>query len=92
MLRVLRPLRMISRNRGLKIAVLSLFNAIPGILNVLLILLFFFLLFGILGTNFFKGKFYICSNDHIDWMCSLSKLNNIKNKWDCLHYGGEWVN
>jgi hypothetical protein len=29
MLRVLRPLRMISRNEGLKIAVISLINAIP---------------------------------------------------------------
>jgi hypothetical protein len=55
MLRVLRPLRMISRNEGLKIAVQSLINAIPGILNVLVISGLFFMLFGILGTNYFKG-------------------------------------
>lgn len=62
-LRILRPLRMISKNRGLKIAVLSLFNSIPGTLNVLLILLFMFLLFGILGVTFFKGKLFSCNTD-----------------------------
>lgn len=55
MLRVLRPLRMISRNEGLKIAVTSLINSLTGILNVSVISLLFFLLFGILGTNYFKG-------------------------------------
>lgn len=57
MLRILRPLRMISRNRNLKLAVLALFNSIPGVVNVLLITLFFLFLFGIVGVNFFKGKF-----------------------------------
>jgi hypothetical protein len=55
MLRVLRPLRMISRNPALKIAVQSLFNAIPGIVNVMVISVLFLMLFGILGVNFYKG-------------------------------------
>eukprot|EP00351_Strombidinopsis_sp_SopsisLIS2011_P002707 CAMPEP_0116871606 /NCGR_PEP_ID=MMETSP0463-20121206/2043_1 /TAXON_ID=181622 /ORGANISM="Strombidinopsis sp, Strain SopsisLIS2011" /LENGTH=212 /DNA_ID=CAMNT_0004510369 /DNA_START=592 /DNA_END=1230 /DNA_ORIENTATION=- len=65
MLRVLRPLRMISRNPGLKIAVQSLINAIPGIGNLMVISLLVLLLFGILGTNFFKGTFYDCDMEHV---------------------------
>jgi hypothetical protein len=75
MLRVLRPLRMISRNEGLKVAVQSLFNAIPGILNVLLISFLFFLLFGIFGVNYFKGSFFYCEQN-ID----LEPIENIMTK------------
>lgn len=60
MLRVLRPLRMISRNPGLKIAVNSLLNAIPFIGDVIVVSVLFLLLFGILCTNFFKGTLYSC--------------------------------
>ena len=37
LLKVLRPLRVISRNKGLKIAIKSLFMAIPSIINVIMI-------------------------------------------------------
>lgn len=59
-LRVLRPLRMISRNQGLKIAVNSLINAIPFIGDVLVVSLLFILLIAILCTNFYKGSFWNC--------------------------------
>lgn len=60
MLRVLRPLRMISRNQGLKIAVNSLINSIPYIGDVIVVSLLFLLLFAILCTNFYKGSFFTC--------------------------------
>lgn len=60
MLRVLRPLRMISRNPGLKIAVNSLLNAIPFIGDVIVVCLLFLLLFAILCTNFYKGQLFSC--------------------------------
>jgi len=60
MLRVLRPLRMISRNPGLRIAIQSLINAAPDIGNVLIVSLLFVLLFAILAMNFFKGKYSYC--------------------------------
>jgi hypothetical protein len=65
MLRVLRPLRMISKNPGLRIAVLSLINAIPDIGNVLVVSLLFLLLFAIMGTNFYKGTFFKCHTENI---------------------------
>ena len=64
-LRVLRPLRMISRNPGMKIAIQSLINAIPDIGNVMVVSLLFILLFAILGTNFYKGKFYKCNTENV---------------------------
>ena len=89
MLRVLRPLRMISRNEGLKLAVESLINAIPSIINALVIALLFFILFGIFGTNYFKGKFFYCIADKI---VDIVDETLIVTKWDCLNLGGDWIN
>lgn len=80
---------MISRNEGLKLAVLSLINSIPEIINVLIIALLFFILFGIFGTNYFKGKFHYCHTDKIEDLINISSLHS---KWDCLNSGGEWLN
>lgn len=55
-IRVLRPLRLISRNKGLKIAIESLIHAIPQFFNMVIVSFIFFLLFGIIGVNFFKGN------------------------------------
>lgn len=89
MLRVLRPLRMISRNEGLKIAVISLINAIPQIINALVIALLFFVLFAIFATTYFKGRFFSCLTDNIEDIVDPSE---IISKWDCLNVGGDWIN
>ena len=56
---------MISKNEGLKIAVISLFNAVPSIIDALVIALVFFLLFAIFGTTYFRGRFYYCLTTNI---------------------------
>lgn len=38
----------------------ALMYAIPAIFNVLLVCLLFWLIFSIMGVQFFKGKFYKC--------------------------------
>ena len=63
MIRVLRPLRVIGRNDGLKLAVQTLIMAVPHILNVLLVSLILYMIFGIFCVNFLKGKFYYCYTD-----------------------------
>ena len=88
MIRVLRPLRVISRNEGLKIAVQSLLNAIPDVFNVLVISGLFFTLFGIFGTNYFKGRFSYCLLDNV----GAQLQESLKTKWECLNSGGEWLN
>ncbi|KAI8789145.1 sodium channel protein 1 brain-like isoform X1 [Biomphalaria glabrata] len=61
-LRSLRPLRAISRWQGMKIVVNALMNAIPAIINVFLVCMVFWLIFSIMGVQFFKGKFFKCVN------------------------------
>jgi len=40
----------------------ALIGAIPSIFNVLLVCLIFWLIFSIVGVNFFAGKFFKCVN------------------------------
>jgi hypothetical protein len=65
-LRILRPLRLIARNEGLKVAITSLFNSIPSIINLQIIVLFFIFLFAILQTTLFTGSFNTCHVDHLE--------------------------
>jgi hypothetical protein len=44
----------------LKIAIQALFKAIPSIFNVVVVSLLFFIIFGIIGINYFKGTFFSC--------------------------------
>ena len=65
MVRLLRPLRFIQSNHGLKIAVQSLLNAMPGIINLLVISFMIISLFSILAVNFYKGTFFSCQTDNL---------------------------
>ena len=60
LMKVLRPIRVISRNQGLKISIRVLGVAIPGIFNVLVVCAMFYFMFGIIAVNYFKGQFYNC--------------------------------
>ena len=87
MLRVLRPLRVLKRNVGLKTQVVSLLNAIPGILNLLAITMLLLMLFGIQGVNFFAGKMFYCNVGNMPE----SVHAKITSEWDCYDFGGEWL-
>jgi hypothetical protein len=63
--RALRPLRMISRNPGMKLVVNSLLRAMPGVANVMSVQLLFMLIFGILGQQLFSGKLAFCTDDTV---------------------------
>ena len=52
--RVLRPLRTITRVRGMKVLVSSIISAIPSLANVFLLCVFFFAIFGIVGLQVTK--------------------------------------
>ncbi|EAR95184.2 cation channel family protein (macronuclear) [Tetrahymena thermophila SB210] len=54
-LRILRPLRTISKVKKLKILLKTLFSAIPYLVNSMIILTFFFLIFAIGGLQLFGG-------------------------------------
>lgn len=67
-LRALRPLRAISRWQGMRIVVNALMYAIPSIFNVLLVCLVFWLIFSIMGVQFFGGKFFKCVDENGDML------------------------
>ncbi|CAB4015148.1 sodium channel 60E-like, partial [Paramuricea clavata] len=87
-LRALRPLRAISRFEGLKIVIGSLFSAIPGISNVLLVGLLSWLIFSIMGVQLFGGKFYKC----IDSSYQVLPVAQVPNKTTCLEKEFRWEN
>ncbi|XP_058262463.1 voltage-dependent T-type calcium channel subunit alpha-1G isoform X8 [Hemibagrus wyckioides] len=82
LLRTLRPLRVISRAPGLKLVVETLMSSLKPIGNIVVICCAFFIIFGILGVQLFKGKFYMCDGED---------TQNITNKSDCLLAKYKWV-
>uniref|UniRef100_A0A665W255 Voltage-dependent T-type calcium channel subunit alpha-1H n=1 Tax=Echeneis naucrates TaxID=173247 RepID=A0A665W255_ECHNA len=82
LLRTLRPLRVISRAPGLKLVVETLITSLRPIGNIVLICCAFFIVFGILGVQLFKGKFYHCEG--LD-------TRNITNKSDCQQANYRWI-
>ncbi|KAH0507503.1 Sodium channel protein type 10 subunit alpha [Microtus ochrogaster] len=94
-LRALRPLRALSRFEGMRVVVDALVGAIPSIMNVLLVCLIFWLIFSIMGVNFFAGKFSKCI-DTSDNLFSIVNSTIVTNKSDCCNqnYTGHyfWVN
>uniref|UniRef100_A0A8D2PLI6 Voltage-dependent T-type calcium channel subunit alpha-1G n=1 Tax=Zosterops lateralis melanops TaxID=1220523 RepID=A0A8D2PLI6_ZOSLA len=82
LLRTLRPLRVISRAQGLKLVVETLMSSLKPIGNIVVICCAFFIIFGILGVQLFKGKFFICQGED---------TRNITNKSDCTEASYKWV-
>lgn len=64
-LRALRPLRIISKDEGMKTVINSLLRAIPNLFNVSIIYLFTILVFAILGVQLFSGEMSACSDDSV---------------------------
>ncbi|GFY38899.1 sodium channel protein 60E [Trichonephila inaurata madagascariensis] len=87
-LRALRPLRAISRWKGMKIVVNALMSAIPSIFNVLLVCLVFWLIFSIMGVQFFGGRFYRC----VDQMGNTLPVQVTPDVGQCLTLNYSWVN
>ncbi|CAD8151145.1 unnamed protein product [Paramecium pentaurelia] len=79
-IRVLRPLRLIVRNEDLKMSINALFNSLSQMMNIALVCLIFFLLFGIFGVTQFKGAYYYCDIQEVD------------DKLECFDKGGSWSN
>ena len=52
LLRTFRPLRFITHNVSMKVLVISILESVIGILNVIVVLLLVWMMFGILGSNF----------------------------------------
>jgi hypothetical protein len=75
LLRALRPLRVINRAPGVKLVVMTLISSLKPIGNIVLICCTFFIIFGILGVQLFKGMMYHCVGP---------EMFNVNTKGECL--------
>jgi len=55
LIKVLKPLRALSRNEGLKLSINALRVALPEIIQISALSLVFYFVFGVIGVNYFKG-------------------------------------
>jgi hypothetical protein len=62
MAKLARPLKLVFRNEKLKISMQALISSTPQILNLLMLVLLIYTIFGIIAINFFKGRLYKCEN------------------------------
>ena len=86
-MRVVRPLRIISRSENLKIAINALVVSVPQMINLIIFVGIFFFLFGIFGVNYFKGCYYGCTTEiPIDRPGSLFDANNQKLTPEITYY------
>ncbi|CAF0755454.1 unnamed protein product [Rotaria sordida] len=84
LLRTLRPLRVISRAPGLKLVVQTLLSSLRPIGHIVVICCTFFIIFGILGVQLFKGKFYYCAGEF---------ARNVTTKRQCVEMPDhQWKN
>ena len=88
--RALRPLRAVNKLPGLKKVVNTLIASIVPIGTTLVIVVAFFLLYGILGVRMFGGKLYHCRATDAFSDEQIGEL--VVTKDDCINGGGEWVN
>ena len=86
MLKVVRPLRIVSKNDGLKIAVKTLLAATPSLLHLMVILFIFFMLFGIFMVTILQGALHSCHLAPIAGQ--FHKM--VVTRTDCINYGGIW--
>jgi hypothetical protein len=80
LLRVLRPLRLISHNISMRIIVSALLESMSALAHVTVVMLLVWLIFAILGVSLFSGQLYECSIAELDTRSA------------CEYYGGTWLN
>ena len=80
-LRALRPLKLVSKNEGMKLVVNSILASIPNLINVFMISILFYFVFGVIGLQMLMGKVSYCMPENF---IELDKI-------PCEEAGGEWV-
>nr|XP_015838484.1 PREDICTED: voltage-dependent T-type calcium channel subunit alpha-1G isoform X2 [Tribolium castaneum] len=86
LLRSLRPLRVINRAPGLKLVVQTLLSSLRPIGNIVLICCTFFIIFGILGVQLFKGSFYHCIGENLTGIVTRNDCDSRRYQWENQKY------
>ncbi|OUC49924.1 transporter, cation channel family protein [Trichinella nativa] len=88
LLRALRPLRVINRAPGVKLVVQTLISSLQPIGNIVLICCTFFIIFGILGVQLFKGKMWHCVGPNVAKALMSLFVVSSKDGWVSIMYQG----
>eukprot|EP00899_Mesostigma_viride_P021429 jgi/Mesvir1/29288/Mv01554-RA.1 len=65
-LRVMRPLRLVTRVPELRVVVNALIQSLSSLWDVVVVALLFWLIFGILGMQLFMGKMHYCTDEAME--------------------------
>jgi hypothetical protein len=85
LLRILRPLKFISKNQNMRIVVGSLVESLGALLNVMIVIGMIWVMFAILGTNMMKDQMGYCSSN-----APGMSIYGV-NQEDCAKvYSGQW--
>ena len=85
--RLVRIKKLIGLSRRLKATLKAYYKSLIQLLKLILIELLIILIFDIIGVNYFRGRFSRCDFSNIP----REYMSNVKTKWDCLDYGGDWI-
>ena len=85
--RLVRIKKLIGLSRRLKATLKAYYKSLIQLLKLILIELLIILIFDIIGVNYFRGRFSRCDFSNIP----REYMPNVKTKWDCLDYGGDWI-
>ena len=89
MARLMRPLRVISKNESLRTSIQALVVSVPAIASLMVIVFFIMFIFAIVGVNLLKGKSFYCDHHGVALHPNDIELL-IKDIEDCINYGGYW--
>ena len=84
--RALRPLRVINRNRGIKMVVQTLLLSIKGIANVALITVLIYTVFAILGVQLFAGQLHSCNDETIIFDANCTGQFEVNYTYEMANY------
>ncbi|CAF2224645.1 unnamed protein product [Rotaria magnacalcarata] len=87
LLRTLRAVTVINRAPGLKLVMDTLLSSLKSIGHIIIICCVFFIIFGILGVQLFKGKFYYCEGPFADNVTTRQQCEAMADhRWKNQHY------
>jgi hypothetical protein len=87
-MRIVRVSKLINRSKSLQAALSALYASLKQMLNIIFIGSLCILMFSIIFMTYFRGLFFRCDYISVPDLY----MQEIFDKWDCLDYGGEWVN
>lgn len=80
-------LTLMKKNDLIEIIINTMFRSIKPVIVALTLTLSFIFIYGLVGVNLFRGKFFYCRRD---WEDKRIDFSPIENKFDCNNLGGWW--